>query len=59
MFILNIFFILIFVIICSDIYINFIPKTNLVLVPLDFKSREKDNNVEVVIDLKIIKKSKR
>ena len=57
MFILNIFFILIFVIICSDIYINFVPKTNLVLVPLDFKSREKDNNIEVVIDLKIINKS--
>ena len=58
MFILNIFFILIFVIICSDIYINYFPKTNLVLVPLDYKSREKDNNIEVVIDLKIINKSK-
>ena len=58
MFILNIFFILIFVIICSDLYINYVPKTNLVLVPLDFKSREKDNNIEVVIDLKIINKSK-
>ena len=58
MFILNIFFILIFVIICSDIYINYVPKTNLFLVPLDFKSREKDNNIEVVIDLKIINKSK-
>ena len=58
MFILNIFFILLFVIICSDIYIHYVPKTNLVLVPLDFKSREKDNNIEVVIDLKIINKSK-
>lgn len=58
MFILNIFFILLFLIICSDIYINYVPKTNLVLVPLDFKSREKDNNIEVVIDLKIINKSK-
>jgi hypothetical protein len=58
MFILNIFFILIFIIICSDLYINYVPKTNLVLVPLDFKSREKDNNIEVVIDLKIINKSK-
>ena len=57
MFILNIFFILIFVIICSDIYINYVPKTNLVLVPLDYKSKEKDNNIEVVIDLKIINKS--
>ncbi len=57
MFILNIFFILLFVIICSDIYINYFPKTNLVLVPLDYKSREKDNNIEVVIDLKIINKS--
>ena len=58
MFILNIFFILIFVIICSDIYINYVPKTNLVLVPLDYQSREKDNNIDVVIDLKIINKSK-
>ena len=58
MFILDIFLILIFVIICSDVYINYVPKTKLVLVPLDFKSREKDNNIEVVIDLKIINKSK-
>ncbi len=58
MFILNIFFILIFLIIFSDIYINYVPKTNLVLVPLDYKSKEKDNNIEVVINLKIINKSK-
>ncbi len=57
MFILNIFFIFLFLIICSDIYINYFPKTNLVLVPLDYKSREKDNNIEVIIDLKIINKS--
>ena len=48
MFILNIFLILIFVIICSDVYINYVPKTNLVLVPLDFKSREKDNNIDLI-----------
>ena len=58
MFIVNIFLILLFVIVFSDLYINYVPKTNLVLVPLDFKSREKDNNIEVVIDLKIINKSK-
>jgi len=57
MFVLNIFFIFLFLIICSDIYIGYIPKTNLVLVPLNYKSRENNNNIEVVIDLKIINKS--
>ena len=52
MFVLNIFFIFLFLIICSDIYIGYIPKTNLVLVPLNYKSRENNNNIEVVIDLK-------
>ena len=58
MFILNIFFILLFVIIFSDLCINYFPKTNLVLVPLDYNFKNKDNNTEVVIDLKIINKSK-
>ena len=58
MFILNIFFIFLFLIICSDIYINYLPKTKLVLVPLDYKLKENDNNIEVVIDLKIINQSK-
>ena len=57
MLILNIFIIFLFVIIFSDLYINFSPKTNLVLLPVDYKIRKKDNNSEVVIDLKIINKS--
>ena len=58
MFILNIFFLFLFIIICLDLYIHFFPKTNLVLVPQDFKLRKKDNNTEVVIEMKIINQSK-
>ena len=57
MLILNIIFIFLFVIICSDLFINCFPKTNLVLVPIDYKSREENNIIEVFIDLKIINKS--
>ena len=55
---LNIFFIFIFLVICLDLYVNYFPKTNLILVPLDYKFRKKDNISEVYIDLKIINKSK-
>ncbi len=58
MIILNLLFIFLFLIICSDLYLNFLPKTSLVLEPIDYKLRKKDNNSEVVIDLKIINKSK-
>ena len=58
MILLNIFFIFLFLIIFSDLYINYFPKSNLVLLPLDYKLRNKDKNIEVVIDLKIINKSK-
>ena len=57
MLILNIIFIFLFIIICSDLCINYFPKTNLVLEPIDYKSREENNIIEVVIDLKIINKS--
>ena len=57
MLILNIIFIFLFIIICSDLCINCFPKTNLVLVPIDYKSREENNIIEVFIDLKIINKS--
>ena len=57
MLILNIIFIFLFIIICSDLCINYFPKTNLVLVPIGYKSREENNIIEVVIDLKIINKS--
>ena len=55
---LNIFLIFLFLLIFSNLYINFFPKSNLVLVPLDYKFSNKDNNIEVVIDLKILNKSK-
>ena len=58
MFILNIFFLFLFIIICLDLYIHLFPKTNLVLLPQDFKLRKKDNNTEVVIEMKIINQSK-
>ena len=58
MLILNIFLIFLFLIICCDLYINYVPKTNLVLVPQNYKFRKKDNHTEVVIDIKIINKSK-
>ena len=58
MLILNIIFIFLFVIICSDLFIYCFPKTNLVLEPLDYKYRNKEKNSEVIINLKIINKSK-
>jgi len=57
MFLLNILIIFLFVIIITDLYIYYLPKTNLVLVPIDYKLRKKDTNSEVVINLKIINKS--
>ena len=58
MFFLNTILIFLFILIFSDLYIKFGPKTKLILVPLDYKLRTKDNNSEVVIDLKIINKSR-
>ncbi len=57
MFIINLFFLFLIVIIFSDLYINYFPKSNLVLFPLNYTLRKKDNNIEVIIDLKIINKS--
>ncbi len=58
MIILNISFIFLFLIIFLDLYINNFPKSKLILVPLDYKFRKIDKNSEVIIDLKIINKSK-
>ena len=55
---LNIFFIFLFLIILSDLYVYLVPKSDLDLVPLNYKLRKKDNRSEVVIDLKIINHSK-
>ena len=57
MLILNIIFIFLFVIICSDLCIYCLPKTNLDLIPIGYKSKEENNIIEVFIDLKIINKS--
>ena len=57
MFTLNIFLIFLFVIICLDLCIKYFPNTNLVLLPIDYKLRKKDNHSEVIIDLKIINNS--
>ena len=57
MLILNIIFIFLFVIVCSDLCIYCFPKTNLVLIPIGYKSREENNITKVFIDLKIINKS--
>ena len=58
MIVLNIFFIFLFLITFLDFYINNFPKSNLVLVPLDYKYRNKEKNSEVIINFKIINKSK-
>ena len=45
MFILNIFILFLFLIIISDLYINYFPKTNLILEPLNYKIRKMDNKI--------------
>ena len=58
MIILKIIFLFLFLTIFLDFYFNKSLKSNLVLVPLDYKYRNKDKNSEVIINLKIINKSK-
>ena len=58
MIILKIIFLFLFLKIFLDFYFNKSLKSNLVLVPLDYKFRNKDKNSEVIINLKIINKSK-
>ena len=58
MIILKIIFLFLFLTIFLDFYFNKSLKSNLVLVPLDYKYRNKDNNSEVIINLKILNKSK-
>ena len=58
MIILKIIFLFLFLKIFLDFYFNKSLKSNLVLVPLDYKYRNKDKNSEVIINLKIINKSK-
>ena len=58
MFILKIIFLFLFLKIFLDFYFNKSLKSNLVLEPLDYKYRNKEKNSEVIINLKIINKSK-
>ena len=58
MIILKIIFLLLFLKIFLDFYFNKSLKSNLVLEPLDYKYRNKEKNSEVIINLKIINKSK-
>ena len=58
MIILKIIFLFLFLKIFLDFYFNKSLKSNLVLEPIDYKYRNKDKNSEVIINLKIINKSK-
>ena len=58
MVILKIIFLFLFLKIFLDFYFNKSLKSNLVLEPLDYKYRNKEKNSEVIINLKIINKSK-
>ncbi len=58
MIVLKIIFLFLFLKIFLDFYFNKSLKSNLVLEPLDYKYRNKEKNSEVIINLKIINKSK-
>ena len=58
MIILKIIFLFLFLKIFLDFYFNKSLKSNLVLIPQDYKYRNKDKNSEVIINFKIINKSK-
>ena len=58
MIILKIIFLFLFLKIFLDFYFNKSLKSNLVLEPIDYKYRNKDKDGEVIINLKIINKSK-
>ena len=58
MIILKIIFLFLFLKIFLDFYFNKSLKSNLVLEPIEYKYRNKEKNSEVIINLKIINKSK-
>jgi len=58
MLLVNILLFLIIFLILSDLYIKNTPKSKLVLVPINYKIKKKDGLNEIIIDLKIINKSK-
>jgi len=58
MILINILLVLIISLILSDLYIKNSPKSNLNLVPINYKIKKKDGLNELIIDLKITNKSK-
>ena len=58
MILINILLVLLISLIFSDLYIKNSPKSKLSLVPLNYKIKKKNGLNELIIDLKIINKSK-
>ena len=58
MIIVNILFVLLVFLVISDLYIKNLPKSKLFLVPVKYKIKKRDGLNEIIIDLKIINKSK-
>ena len=58
MILINILLVLLIFLILSDLYIKNSPKSELNLVPINYKIKKKDGLNELIIDLKIINKSK-
>ena len=58
MILINILLVLLIILILSDLYIKNSPKSNLNLVPINYKIKKKDGLNELIIDLKITNKSK-
>jgi len=58
MILINIFLVLLIFLILSDLYIKYLPKSKLNLVPINYKIKKKDGVNELIIDLKITNTSK-
>ena len=58
MILINILLVLLIFLILSDLYIKNSPKSNLNLVPVNYKIKKKDGLNELIIDLKIANTSK-
>ena len=55
---INIPLLILALLILSDLYLKYSPRSDLVLIPLDYKIKKKDNLNEIRIDFKIVNKSK-
>ena len=58
MLLINFLIVFLIFLILSDLYIKNLPKSKLVLVPINYKIKKKEGLNELIIDLKIINKSK-